>query len=102
MLSAYAIMAGLWAEEQLQGRLRIHPAVVVTSSEVLTGRARHAIQQAWGCQPFNQYVAAESCVPGLECNRHTGLHLFEDLVLFEVSTTIIRRSARACSGPRCW
>jgi putative adenylate-forming enzyme len=85
MLSAYATMAGMLAEEQLQGRLRIDPAVVVTSSEVLTGHARRAIEQAWGRQPFNQYVATEACVLGLECDRHTGLHLFEDLVIFEVT-----------------
>lgn len=84
MLSAYATMAGMLAEEQLAGRLRIRPAVVVTSSEVLTGRARRTIEQAWGRQPFNQYVATEGCVLGLECDQHAGLHLFEDLIIFEV------------------
>lgn len=84
MLSAYATMAGILAGEQLAGRLRIHPAVVVTSSEVLTDHARRTIEQAWGRPPFNEYVATEACVLGLECDRHTGLHLFEDLVIFEV------------------
>lgn len=85
MLSACATVAGMLAEEQLAGRLRIRPAVVVTSSEVPTGRARRTIEQAWGRQPFNQYVAIEGCVLGLKCDQHTGLHLFEDLIIFEVA-----------------
>ena len=48
MLTAYASMAHLLAEEQLAGRLHITPTAVTTASEVLTSAMRSRIEQAWG------------------------------------------------------
>ena len=42
MLVAYAWMARVLAEEQLAGRLNIHPHLIFTSSEVLTQETRSA------------------------------------------------------------
>ena len=83
-LVSYASMARLLALEQLEGRLRIAPRRIFTSSEVLTDDARRRIDQAWGKQLFNQYAATESGGLAAECDQHRGLHLFEDLVIFEV------------------
>lgn len=83
-LVAYASMAHLLAEEQLAGRLRISPSAVFTASEVLTDGARRRIAEAWGRQPFNAYAATEGATIASECDRHKGLHLFEDLVITEV------------------
>jgi hypothetical protein len=48
VLTAYPSVAATLAEEQLQGRLRIAPALVATSSEVLTVDMRRRIGAAWG------------------------------------------------------
>ena len=47
VLIAYASMAGILAEEQLAGRLRIHPDVVYSASEVLTQQTRQRVREAW-------------------------------------------------------
>lgn len=84
MLIAYASMARILADEQLAGRLRIGPAVVFTSSEVLTAETRRLIEAAWGQPPFNQYAATETGGVAAECTLHRGMHLQEDLMLVEV------------------
>jgi len=84
VLIAYASMARILADEQLAGRLEIRPGAVFTSSEVLTEATRRRIIQAWGDRLFNQYAATESGSLAAECNHHRGMHLMEDLVIFEV------------------
>jgi phenylacetate-CoA ligase len=84
LLIAYASMGHILAEEQRAGRLRIHPRRVMTSSEVLTAAARHAITDAWGEVLFNQYAATETGAIAAECPGHHGLHLFDDHVVIEV------------------
>ena len=83
-LVAYASMNRLLAEEQVGGRLRISPAAVMSASEVLTDDTRRLIAQAWGHQPFNVYAATEPAGIASECDQHTGLHLYDDLVITEV------------------
>jgi putative adenylate-forming enzyme len=84
VLIAYASMMRILADEQLAGRLQIRPRTVFTSSEVLTEQTRRHIVQAWGERLFNQYAATESGSLAAECNHHQGMHLMEDLVIFEV------------------
>jgi phenylacetate-CoA ligase len=83
VLVAYASMLRVLAEEQLRGRLYIRPRAVNCSSEVLTAEARALATRAWGVAPFDVYAATETGGIGAECGRHTGLHVFEDLVLIE-------------------
>src|SRR6266571_2805272 len=84
VLIAYASMARILADEQLAGRLQIRPRAVFTSSEVLTQETRRRIVQAWGERLFNQYAATECGSKAAECDHHRGMHLMEDLVIFEV------------------
>ena len=84
LLITYASMARLLAEEQLAGRLHIHPETVFTSSEVLTDETRRRIHAAWGIEPFNQYGATETAEVAAERAGCRRLHLFDDLVLVEV------------------
>jgi putative adenylate-forming enzyme len=84
VLIAYATMARILADEQLAGRLQIRPRAVFTCSEVLTQETRRRIVQAWGERLFNQYAATESGSLAAECEHHRGMHLMEDLVIFEV------------------
>lgn len=83
-LVAYASMIRVLAGEQLSGRLHIAPRAVNSSSEVLTPESRAMATRAWGVPPFNVYAATETGGIAAECDRHRGMHLFEDLVLPEV------------------
>jgi phenylacetate-CoA ligase len=100
LLATYASMAGILAEEQAAGRLRIAPRRVVSSAEVLSPALRRRLQSVWGDIVFNQYGATEGGTFAVECEapystsqaatgreaaRHRrGLHVFEDLYIFEV------------------
>jgi acyl-coenzyme A synthetase/AMP-(fatty) acid ligase len=84
VLVAYASMLRLLAFEQAAGHLRITPDLVFSASEVLTGETKRRIDQAWGKQPYDVYAATETAGIAAECQFHTGLHLFEDLVVTEV------------------
>jgi phenylacetate-CoA ligase len=84
VLVAYASMTRILAEEQLAGRLRIHPRGVNCSSEVLTGEARAVAERAFGVRMFNVYAATETGGVAAECDRHEGMHLFEDSLIVEV------------------
>jgi len=83
VLASYASMAGELADEQAAGRLKIQPQIIITAAEVLTEDIRARIEAAWGKVLFNLYGATESVIAA-ECEQHSGLHLFEDLGIFEV------------------
>lgn len=82
-LIAYASMLGMLAEEQLSGRLSIHPSSVLSASEVLLPGVRARVKEAFGSEPFNVYGSTEGAGVAAECDQHRGLHLSEDLVFVE-------------------
>lgn len=82
-LSGFPSMLALLADEQAAGRLRIRPSVVSTSSELRTPEMAAAMREAWGVEPFDLYALTEVGVLGAECERHQGIHVFEDLVAVE-------------------
>jgi putative adenylate-forming enzyme len=84
ILVCFPSIAGILAGEQRAGRLRIAPALIFTGAEVLTEATRRRVEGAWGRCLFDQYAATEGGVLAAECDRHTGLHLFEDRVICEV------------------
>ena len=84
VLVGYASMLRLLAAEQSAGRLHITPNATFSASEVLTDATRRAIATAWSREPFNVYAATETAGVAAECQHHTGMHLFEDLVITEV------------------
>jgi putative adenylate-forming enzyme len=84
VLQTFPSVAHVLAAEQAAGRLHIGPRVVTTSSEVLTPEARRLIQSAWGKPPFDTYGCTEAGIVASECQRHSGLHLYEDRVAVEV------------------
>jgi phenylacetate-coenzyme A ligase PaaK-like adenylate-forming protein len=77
-------MASVLSEEQLAHRLHIKPKVVYTASEVLTAQTRKRVKEAWGNEPFNQYVATETASIAAEYKSCRRMHFFEDLVITEV------------------
>jgi phenylacetate-CoA ligase len=83
-LYAYGSVLGLLAAEQLEGRLRIGPAAIASSGETHTDELRDAIRSAWGTSTFELYAMTEAGILGSHCERHTGVHLFEDQAIVEV------------------
>jgi phenylacetate-CoA ligase len=100
VLVAYASMLRMLAEEQLAGRLQLAPQAVNSASEPLTAEGRALVQQAWHVPPFDVYAATETGGIAAECERHTGMHLFEDLVLAEAVDTDGRPVPPGVSGDR--
>jgi phenylacetate-coenzyme A ligase PaaK-like adenylate-forming protein len=84
ILISYASMAGVLAEEQLVGRLQIHPKVVYVASEVLTSQTKQWVREAWGDEPYNQYAATETAGIASEYLPCGHLHFYEELVITEV------------------
>jgi phenylacetate-CoA ligase len=83
-LYAYGSVLGLLAAEQLEGRLRISPRAIASSGETHTDELRDAIRSAWGTSTFELYAMTEAGILGSHCDRHTGIHLFEDQAVVEV------------------
>lgn len=82
VLSGFASMVAALAHEQLEGRLRVAPGVVWTGSEPLLGEMREVIRAAWGVPIVNSYGTSEGAFAS-DCGEGQGLHLAEDLCIFE-------------------
>jgi phenylacetate-CoA ligase len=83
ILQAYPSIGALLAIEQQEGRLRIHPRVVTTNSEMRTPEMERRIREAWGVPPFDGYGMTEVGLVGSDCAEHRGIHLNDDLAIFE-------------------
>jgi phenylacetate-CoA ligase len=81
-LYAYPSAAMLLAEEQLAGRLRLELEVLITGSELRTPAMTERLAEAFGVAPFDLYATTEGLWAS-ECEHHDGLHVFEDMALFE-------------------
>ena len=82
MFSGYASALGLLAQEQLEGRLNIHPSIVISSAEPLSPENRSLIQQAFGVPARNNYGCSEGGVMGYECDLGH-MHINADWIIFE-------------------
>lgn len=83
-LGAQPSALGLLAAAQLGGALHIDPVVVFSSGGVLTGATRRLVREAWGVEPFDEYVTTEAGTVACECGAHRGLHVLDDRVVLEV------------------
>jgi len=77
-----SVMEELGAEA-LAGRLTISPTRVTTNSEPLLPETRDAIRKAWGVEINNMWGCVEVGHIGIECDRHEGMHLTDDLIINE-------------------
>lgn len=84
ILSTYASYLRRLAEEQLAGRLCIHPRLMRSVAETLTEDIRDLVRAVWDVPLINGYAATEIGVIGLECNATVGIHVAEDLYVLEV------------------
>lgn len=84
VILGYPSVLALLAEEQRAGRLAIRPRAIATSSEVRTPAMTAAIERAWQVAPHDCLGLTELGITAVDCDRHAGLHLFEDLCIVEV------------------
>jgi phenylacetate-CoA ligase len=83
VLLGYPTVAGMLAEEQLAGRLRIQPKAGLYGGEPLTRGLRDRIHAAWGFEPRSTYAATEA--PTIAVGTlDTGLEIAEDVLIVEV------------------
>jgi phenylacetate-CoA ligase len=80
-LGGFTSLQRMLAEEQLAGRLKIRPSSILATSEPLTKETRRLIFDAYGHEPFNNYIAAEANLAS-DCDKHK-LHVFSDWVILE-------------------
>jgi phenylacetate-coenzyme A ligase PaaK-like adenylate-forming protein len=71
------------ATAQREGRLGIQPQTIRSGGEVLTPRTRQYIADAFGCEVYDCYGAAECGWLGMECREHRGIHIFSDWFIVE-------------------
>jgi phenylacetate-CoA ligase len=81
-LATFPSVATLLADEQLEGRLRIAPSIVATSSEVCAEDDRARMRAAWGVEPHEVYGATDG-LWGSTC-EHRRLHFAEDQTIVEI------------------
>lgn len=100
VLAGYASVLAALAADQQAGRLAIQPAQVLSGGEVLTAGARRLISEAWGVEPFDQYVTTEAGFVAIECRAHDGMHVLDDHVVVEVVDDEGRPVAPGAAGSR--
>jgi phenylacetate-CoA ligase len=71
------------AHEQQMGRLKIAPSVLGAVAESLSDDIRAMGRSVWNVEILNRYNATEFGCAAAECAKPDGLHLPEDLVIFE-------------------
>lgn len=81
-LSGYSTVLTLLAEEQIAGRLRVKPAMVLTGAESLSAAAHARIEDAFHCLVRDAYGATEFQGIALECEQGW-LHVNADWALLE-------------------
>lgn len=99
-LASYAGVLGLLAEEQLRGKLRIAPRVVLSTAEVLTPRTRDLIHAAWGVWPANAYSTTEAPCLASSDSSTSDMFLYEDLHVIEVVDEHLRPVPPGVPGAR--
>ncbi|WP_298591566.1 phenylacetate--CoA ligase family protein [uncultured Kocuria sp.] len=82
MLGAYASMLRLLATEQEAGRLRLRPALVLSTAEGLPPDERTRLERAFGAPVREVYGCTESGYAASSC-AEGWLHLVEDWLILE-------------------
>ena len=83
ILVGYPSVLYALAHEALAGRLVVAPRMIGSNSEPLLPEMRAAMEQAWQCPILNAWGASEGVAAGA-CGQGPGLHLVEDVCIFEL------------------
>jgi phenylacetate-coenzyme A ligase PaaK-like adenylate-forming protein len=82
LLSTYPTVLTLLAEEQIAKRLRISPAVILSSGEMLTSEVRELIEGVFKCSIQDNYYCTEGGALASECRYHH-VHVNDDWIIME-------------------
>lgn len=82
MIGSYPTALELLATEQEQGRLDIHPVILMTGGEKLTDDVREHLAKAFGCYVQTNYSCTEGGTVACECS-HQHFHVNDDWVILE-------------------
>jgi len=100
VIATYPSFIRQLAEEQLDGRLKISTRRFHSVAESLMADVRDLARRAWGATIFNRYSTTETAAAGSECEHFSGIHLPEDLVVFEAVDESSRRVPTGTPGQR--
>ena len=100
VISTYPSFIRRLAEERLEGRLKISTQQFYSVAEALMPDVRDLARQAWGAEIYNRYSTTETACAGSECEHHCGIHLPEDLVVFEAVDGANRKVPAGSPGHR--
>ena len=82
-LVGYASVLGVLAAEAREGRLRIAPRRIVSTSEPLLPEVRQSVEEVFGAPVANIWGTSEAGPMATGCWRGAGTHLCDDLVIIE-------------------
>ena len=71
-------------EEKSEGRLKISPRLICSIAEALTDDVRNLVHDTWNIRVIDGYGTTETGMRGMECLHVAGIHLPEDLIIYEV------------------
>ena len=83
-ITTYPSFMRTLAAERRAGRLAIQPLFFRSGAEALTTEVADLVREAWGVPVYNGYASTEVGVMAQECTRQDGMHLAEDLTVYEV------------------
>lgn len=84
VLSGYAAMLHLVAQEQAAGRLQLVPRRIINSGEPLSIELRRFLEQVFRAPVSNLYSATETLFMGAATDATNGMCLYEDDLIFEL------------------
>lgn len=85
ILEGYTSILSVLADEQVAGRLQVHPHMVGSGGETMTPEIRRRIRAAWNQDPFDYYGTVEGGTHAVECREGRRMHVMDDLLVLEVT-----------------
>lgn len=82
MIGCYPTAMEVLAAEQEQGRLNIHPVIIMTGGELLTDPVREHLSRVFGCYVQTNYSCTEGGIMAYECTEKH-FHINDDWVILE-------------------
>jgi phenylacetate-CoA ligase len=84
LISLSSIAAAMAGQMTAADRTSIHPRVVVTWGDTITGDQREEISRAFRARVVDYYASNESDMTAIQCPETALYHLFEGMVVTEV------------------
>ena len=69
--------------EQRERRLHLAPKAIYSVAETLAPEVCDLVRETWGIRVSNRYNSTETFASGSECEHFNGIHLPEDIVIYE-------------------